>query len=121
MAYKTCPVYLRTHTCGPLCRLPHLRTVGITLMSLTVVYGRLSQLVAAGGLAAGKKRWFIAEETMFQSAPKVILRTELEHEMGKFWERMSQLFIQVVVVVALHLYLGSAEAVLIQGGMNVSG
>jgi len=69
--------------------------------------------------ATTPQKWFVVEKTFFQTAPKVIKRTELQHEYSEFWGRVGQMFTQVVVVVFLHLYLGYAEAALIQAGLNV--
>ena len=94
------------------------RSVGFSMLMFTRVYAKLSQLAAQRGQHEVKK-WFVVDQTMFQTAPRVIHRTELEHELAEFWTRLSQLAMQIGIVMFLHLYIGSAEAVLIQGAMNV--
>ena len=84
----------------------------------TIVYSRLTKLIAERG-HQDTPRYFVVEKTLFDTAPKVIRRTELGHELAEFWGRMGQVMLQVAIVLFLHLYIGSAEAMLIQGAMNV--
>eukprot|EP00750_Incisomonas_marina_P014632 INCI1770.2.p1 GENE.INCI1770.2~~INCI1770.2.p1 ORF type:complete len:370 (-),score=60.38 INCI1770.2:49-1158(-) len=100
-------------------RVGYLVSVGFSMLMFTRVYAKLSQLAAQRGQHEVKK-WFVVDQTMFQTAPRVIHRTELEHELAEFWTRLSQLAMQIGIVMFLHLYIGSAEAVLIQGAMNVT-
>ena len=94
------------------------RSVGLTFLMFTIVYSRLTKLIAERG-HQDTPRYFVVEKTLFDTAPKVIRRTELGHELAEFWGRMGQVMLQVAIVLFLHLYIGSAEAMLIQGAMNV--
>ena len=88
------------------------------MVMFTIAYGRISARSAEN--TSLPKKWFEVEKTMLPTRPKVIQRTELEHEMHEFWARVNQTVLQVVLILFLHLYIGNAEAVVIQGGMNVS-
>lgn len=87
------------------------------MILFTRVYTKLLYKVSSDTDA--KKMWFEVEKNWFASAPKVIFRTEAEHEISEFWSRLGQMVLQALVVVFLHVYIGSIHAILIQGAMNV--